>query len=213
MAGALLAGAQERFDNSVRADFFAGFRGNPEAFERAMKKTEAVLADNPKHAEAMVWHGGGVFVQAGQAARNKDYVQASELWKRGMDEMAAAVALAPEDAAVLIPRGAILLAASQAISGDRGKELVKIGLGDYEKTYHIQRAYFDQLSGHARGELLFGLGEGYQRLGEDARAREWFEKLAAVNDPANGHLQQAKDYLNSGQVTGTRTCVGCHVAK
>src|SRR5689334_10100250 len=109
IAAASALPAQQRFDMTVRADFFAGFTGDAAAFERAMKKTEAVLAENPKHAEAMVWHGGGIFTQAGPAAQNKDFVQASELFKRGMDEMATAVELEPENVAVLIPRGAIVL--------------------------------------------------------------------------------------------------------
>ena len=54
---ALAQGRPERFDYAVRNDFFAGFSGNQEAFQRAMKTTEGVLAQNPKHAEALVWHG------------------------------------------------------------------------------------------------------------------------------------------------------------
>ena len=58
-AAATLAFSAERFDMEVRNDFFAGFSGNKEALDRAMQKSEAVMAANPKHAEAMVWHGGG----------------------------------------------------------------------------------------------------------------------------------------------------------
>src|SRR5262245_53048849 len=125
-AAAVLLG-QNRFDMLVRTDFFAGFSGDRAALERAMKKTEEVLTANPKHAEAMVWHGAGRLFRSGQAAQSKDYVQAGELYRLGVDEMAAAVALAPENAGVLIPRGAALLTASQSIAGDRGKELLKTG--------------------------------------------------------------------------------------
>ena len=97
--------AQQRFDTMVRNDFFAGFTGNREALERGMKKCEEILAAEPKNAEAMVWHGSGVFFKSGEAARGKDYVKAMDLYKRGLDEMAAAVALAPDNIGVLIPRG------------------------------------------------------------------------------------------------------------
>lgn len=213
MAGAAALFAQERFDMTVRNDFFAGFAGNRAALERGMKKCEEILAANPKHAEAMVWHGSGIFFESGQAARNQDYPKASELYQRGLDEMSAAVALAPENVAVLIPRGATLLTASHSIPGDNGKELLKTGLAVYEKVYQLQRSYFDTLPGHASGELLFGLAEGYRRLGDEAHAREWFQKLAGIGDPENGHLQQAKDYLQSGKLDGPATCVGCHVGK
>jgi hypothetical protein len=161
----------------------------------------------------MVWHGSGVFFESGQAARNQDYPKAGELYQRGLDEMAAAVALAPENVAVVIPRGATLLTASHFIPGDNGKQLLKTGLADYEKAYELQRSHFDKLSGHASGELLFGLAEGYHRQGDEAHAREWFQKLAGISDPENGHLQQARDYLQSGKLDGPVTCVGCHIGK
>src|SRR4051794_18787746 len=47
----------ERFDFLVREDFFAGLAGDREKFQRAMKLCEDTLAKNPKHADAMVWHG------------------------------------------------------------------------------------------------------------------------------------------------------------
>jgi len=207
-AAALLA--QDRFDMKVREDFFSGFAGNTEALARGMKACEATLAANPKHAEAMVWHGAGIFFESGAAAQAKDFVKAGELYKRGIDEMSAAVALAPNDIAVLIPRGATLLAASHNIPGDGGKELLKTGLADYEKVYQIQAGYFDTLGGHPQSELLFGIAEGYQRLGDEARAREWFARLAKVG-AGNGHRKQADEYLASGKLSGPTGCVGCHV--
>jgi tetratricopeptide (TPR) repeat protein len=206
--------AQPRLDLLVRNDFFAGFAGNKEALERGLKKCEAVLATDPKNPEAMVWHGSGVFYNSGQAARAKDYPKAMELYKRGLDEMAAAIALAPDNVAVIIPRGATLIIASQAMmDAPNGKELLQTGLADYEKVLSLQHGYFDTLNGHARGELLFGLAEGYARIGDQTRAREYFQKLAAVDDPENGHLRQAKAFLQSNTLEGPRTCVGCHVSR
>jgi tetratricopeptide (TPR) repeat protein len=205
--------AQERFDMVVRNDFFSGFSGNREALERAMKKSEAVLANNPKQAEAMVWHGSGTFFLSRTAVQNGDLPKAGELYQKGLAEMAAAVALQPDNVAVIIPRAAAVLTASHGVPGERGKQLLQLGLAEYERVYRLQAAYFDRLNGHARGELLFGLAEGYLRMGDEPRARQWFEQLAAVEDPENGHLKQAQAYLESGNLAGTRTCVGCHVAK
>ena len=60
-----MAAAQERFDMRVRNDFFAGFAGNQEALDRAMKLCEEELARNPANAAALVWHGSGVFFESG----------------------------------------------------------------------------------------------------------------------------------------------------
>ena len=71
-AAATLAFSAERFDMEVRNDFFAGFSGNKEALDRAMQKSEAVMAANPKHAEAMVWHGGGLMMLSRTAFQSGD---------------------------------------------------------------------------------------------------------------------------------------------
>jgi tetratricopeptide (TPR) repeat protein len=205
--------AADRFDMVVRNDYFTGFAGDKAALARAMKTTEAVLADNPKHAEAMVWHGCGTLFQSGDAAKAGDYPKSMEMYQKAMDEMAAAVALEPDNVAVLIPRGATLLTASRFFPPEIGKDLLRTGLGDYEKVYTLQKPYFDTLSGHGRAELLFGLADAYLQMGDQARAREFFTKIAAINDPENGHLRQAKAFLETGNLTGSRNCAGCHVSK
>ena len=147
--------SRERFDYLVRADFFAGFAGDQPALERGMKVCEDTLAKNPNHAEALVWHGGGLVFIAGQAFQKADIRKGTELWDRGLREMDRAVELEPGSVGVLIPRGATLLAASRFVP-DRagGRALLEKGVGDYEKVLDLQKPYFAKLSGHARGELL-----------------------------------------------------------
>src|ERR1700730_1467701 len=96
-AVALFLNAAERFDYLVRADFFAGMAGDAAAMDRAMKVCEDALAKNPKHAEAMVWHGGGLVFKAGQAFRTGNVERGVPLWTSGLKEMADAVALAPDN--------------------------------------------------------------------------------------------------------------------
>src|ERR1700681_3508675 len=131
--------AQPRFDMQVRNDFFAGFGGDAAAFDRGMKACEQVLAQNPKHAEALVWHGGGLFYRSGQLFRKGDMNKGMELYERGLSEMNDAVAIAPENVGVLIPRGAVLLTASRAMPpGDQASQLLAQGLIDFEKVYGLQ---------------------------------------------------------------------------
>lgn len=58
--------------NTVRADMFAGFAGDAARFAKAMEACERTLARQPKHPEALVWHGSGLFFQAGQAFQRGD---------------------------------------------------------------------------------------------------------------------------------------------
>jgi len=101
--------ADERFDLKARQDFFAGFAGDKVALGRGMSAADAVLNQNPKDAEAMVWHGTGLFSQAGAAFRAGDQDTGMELFTKAMTEMDAAVDLEPNRIAVRIPRGAVLL--------------------------------------------------------------------------------------------------------
>ena len=211
LAGFSALSAQPRFDFLVRNDFFAGFSGDSAALDRGMKACEQILAQNPKHAEAMVWHGGGLFFMSGQLFRKGDANKGIELYQRGLQEMDDAVALAPANVGVLIPRGATLLTASRVMPpGDQASKILRQGLIDYEKVYELQSSYFDTLSGHARGELLFGLAEGFVRAGNQAKARQYFEKLAAAG-PGAGHYDEAKAWLETGKLDSKRAaCTGCH---
>lgn len=70
VCSALLAARQtpdERFDNQVRADMFAGFAGDAVALGRAMKLCEETLASDPENAQALVWHGSGSIFLGGEA--------------------------------------------------------------------------------------------------------------------------------------------------
>jgi hypothetical protein len=212
LVGFTALSAQPRFDYLVRNDFFAGFSGDATALDRGMKVCEQVLAQNPKDAEAMVWHGGGLFYMSGQMFRKGDPNKGMELYQRGIKEMDDAAALAPTNVGVLIPRGATLLTASRTMPpGDPASKLLKQALIDYEKVYELQSSYFDTLSGHAQGELLFGLAERFLRAGNEAKARAYFEKLAAAR-PSVGHYAEAKTWLDTGKLDSKRAaCTGCHV--
>src|SRR5437763_5084068 len=111
---AAIALAADRFDHVVRNDFFAGFTGNEAALDRAMNITEATLAENPKHAEALVWHGSGLLFRSGKLFRVQDFQNAMPLYERGLKEMDQAVEIAPDHLGVRIPRGAALMVAARS---------------------------------------------------------------------------------------------------
>lgn len=205
------AEAQERFDHLVRNDFFAGFAGDQAALERGMKVCEEILSTEPKHAEALAWHGSGLLFAAGKAFEKGDFAKGGELWTRSMKEMDDAVQLKPDSVAILAPRGAVLLTASRGMpNAAQAQPLIQKGLADYEKIYAIQKDHFEQLSGHARGELLYGLGEGYHRLGDETRARDYFEKLLAIGKISQ-HEADARQWLETKTVPQRLfSCNGCH---
>jgi hypothetical protein len=64
-----------------------------------------------------------------------------ELYKKGLGEMAAAVALAPDNVGVVIPRGATLLIGSRNVPGENGKELLRMGLAASSVLNSATRAF------------------------------------------------------------------------
>src|ERR1700735_53665 len=172
-SGLLLS--QDRFDMQVRNYFFAGLAGDAAALQKGMTICEEILASNPKQPEALVWHGMGLVSQSRAALRKGDQQNGAALWQRGLDEMNQAEALAPNDLGVRIVRGAVLLVASQYLPEEASHPLIEKGLSDYEKAYSVQGPDLAHLGTHKSGELMIGMADAYARLGDEDKARPWFE--------------------------------------
>jgi tetratricopeptide (TPR) repeat protein len=203
--------APQRFDYLVRADFFAGAAGDDARLTRVTEICEQALGTNPNHAEARVWHGAVLLVRAGQAFRRGDPSAAGPLFDRGIGEMNDAVAMAPANPGVLIPRGAVLLEATRNMSPAMARPLLESAVQDYERALEIQAPTFATLGDHAKGELLFGLAEGWSRLGDAEKARRYFERLIA-DAPASGQTPKARAWIATGSIPkgDGLQCVGCH---
>ena len=214
IAGPGLFGADaERFDMKVRNDFFAGFGGDAEALDRGMKSCETAMKEDPNQAEPMVWHGAGLLYQSGAYFQKGDMQNGGEFWGRAIKEMDDAVAMAPDDVGVRIPRGAALLAASAYIPPERAKPLIEKALSDYERTLELQAAYFDTLGEHPRGQLLFGLADGYSRVGDQEKAALYFTRIEK-DLPGTVYATRAAKWMETKSLTPEETrCAGCHVAK
>ena len=200
----------KRFDVEVRGYFFQGFRGDTEALAVGMQKTEARLATHPDDAEALVWHGGGLAFQAGEAFRRGDRAAGQDLYTRGVAEVERARGLAPERVSILIPSGALYLSMSLFMPpGPNAKALLEKGVTDYEATLRLQGAGFAGLGSHARGQLLYGLADGHARLGDDAKARGYYQRLVR-EVPDSPLAPRAQGWLDGKPATDKVTCIGCH---
>jgi tetratricopeptide (TPR) repeat protein len=200
-----------RFDHLVRADFFAGLAGDDARLANAIDRCERALEINPKHAEALVWHGAALVVRAGQAFQKGDMSTGGPLFDRGLQEMADAIVLAPDNPGVLIPRGAVLLEATRRMPPDMAGPLLQSAVQNYERVLEIQASVFAALGDHPKGELLFGLADGWHRLGDPDKARRYFDRLIA-DAPTSGQVPKAREWMATGTVpkSSGASCVGCH---
>ncbi|HKR00215.1 MAG TPA: hypothetical protein VJT09_06050 [Pyrinomonadaceae bacterium] len=210
------AKSQERFDKLVRDDFFAGMMGDEMRLDRGMKFCEDILAKNPKHADALVWHGGGLLARAAHAYRTGDSTLGDKLWSQGLKEMNEAVALAPGNIGIMVGRSATLIGLAQSgwdSSDAESRALLESALLDYEKVYQKQRPYFSKLDAHNRGELLFGLASGWSILGDDAKARHYLN-LIVKEVKGTAYEQEAQKWLNGkARAVVQHDCIGCHAAQ
>jgi tetratricopeptide (TPR) repeat protein len=212
-AALMFAAEPVRFDDKVRNNFFAGLRGDAEAMARGMADTEAVLAQTPNHAEALVWHGVGLFTQSGQAFRKGDQATGMSMFGKAMAEMDRAVELEPNNFGVRIPRGSALMAAARSMEGNpMTGSMFERALTDYLRAFELQRDSLDQMGTHPRGELLFGIADTYARQGNTEKADEFFNLLAekSKDTPYAKRAAQWKETRKPLPAAQTN-CIGCHV--
>ncbi|MEM7477068.1 MAG: hypothetical protein AAF483_18955 [Planctomycetota bacterium] len=201
---------EQRFDNQVREDLFAGFSGDEESLKKGMQKCEDVLKENPKHAEAMVWRGAARVFLSGEAFQKGDVVNGMKLWNTGLADMDKAKKLEPDNIGVLIPRAAVLLPAGRNAPAIMGKPVIKRVREDFEQAYERQKNLLDELGEHPRGELRMGLADVYRLIGESKKSREQLEALVKEM-PKSDYAAEAKEWLKAPpEKKLAHSCIGCH---
>ena len=206
----------DSLDAIVRGDFFAGMMGNRTRLDRAMKYCEDLLAKNPKHAEALVWHGGGLLVRAVHAYTKGDDATGDKLWKTGIEEMNNAAALEPHNMKVKIGRSATLIGYAQSgwdPSDSQSRVLLESALLDYETVYRWQKPNFIRVPIHSRGELLFGLASGWSILGNDSKAREYLMLILKECKDTPYEAEARRWLARKWPLVIHHDCIGCHVSR
>lgn len=197
------------FGNQVRNLYFKAIQGDAEAYTKVMELLEGKLAEEPDHPEALVYHGSLQLALSGNAFQKGDVERGQSLWTQGLQEMDRAVEVAPDRLDIRIPRGATLLFVSRDAPPAQAPGLLERSVEDYGTAYEMQKDDLMMLSTHSRGELLLGLADGYQRLGEADKARALFEQ-AVETLPGTDYAQEAQTHLDADSIQPVRICFGCH---
>jgi hypothetical protein len=96
-----------------------------------------------------------------------------------------------------------------------GKPLLETGVSDFERvlTMQEQDKTFSKLGTHQRGELLTGLADGWNRVGNNDKARAYFERIVKELD-GTVYQKRAQAWLDDKPESKAPTffaCTGCHV--
>jgi tetratricopeptide (TPR) repeat protein len=198
-------------EERVKDDLLGALDGDDAALDRAEHACDEELRREPDDAEALVEHGIAMSLRSWRASRAGDMDRAMAYWNRALSEMDRAVALAPDDLGVRIPRGSALFGIAMGLDGDPlATALRKKAVEDYEAVLRIQGPSFDRRPLHDRTELLWGLADGWSRLGDDTRARQYFGRLVEQCSPSPV-ADVARKRLEGDTETARPSCKdGCH---
>ena len=199
------------FDHLVRADFFAGIAGDDARFTKAIERCERALEINPKHPEALVWHGAALLARAGQAFLKGDMSTGGPMFERGLQEMNDAVVLAPDNLAVLIPRGAVLLEATRRMPPEMADPLLESAVRITSTCSRSRRRSSRPSAITPRANCSSVSPTAANRLGDHDKARRYFDRLIA-DAPTSGQAPKAREWMATGMVpkSSGASCVGCH---
>ena len=205
-----------RVSTWVREDLFAGFLdGDMARFARGVKKAERAVAADPKAADALAWLGGAELLLAVRAH------EAGKTWEFEVHFAKAQVHFAGSAAVVAqIPAYAEALHAIQGgsyvVMGDRMPEQHRKAAWQAVREHYtairaLHGAGFGKLPVHMRGEVLAGLAQAAQRLGEADVAKEQTRALVAAF-PGTPYAVFAQRWLDKPETMGRTkvTCVTCH---
>jgi tetratricopeptide (TPR) repeat protein len=204
------------FYTMVREDTFAGYIGGDMArFERGMKYTDQVLADNPQNADALVWKGGGQVFLATRLYAQDLNAKADILYEGGLALMEQALANAPGNAGVQASYGGVLAyLAPRLPEGLRRKAALEKARAMYERLYKAQEQVLDRMPVHFRGETLAGLAETNLKLGNMEQARVYLKRISATL-PNTSYAKTAELWLahpESVDANEQIVCGTCHEA-
>lgn len=167
-----------KFDSELAADFSKGLSGDAASLERATRKAEQILAANPKDAQTLVWLGAATLSRSGQYFMAGNFSEGGKNWKEGRRKMDEAVALDGANIDVLMTRGTTYLAASKQFPvKEEADRILKLGVSDYEKAAADKN--FAHFPAAMRSEVLSGMADGFERLGDEAKAKGSYQILSS----------------------------------
>lgn len=198
----------------VREDIFAGYIGNDmERFEVGVKKLHEILRENPENAPALGWLGSVELYRAVLAREAGKESEFRSLYARSQETMARARALAPRDFGVVATTGATLILFADRLPAEEKLEAYKKGRALFKELGAVQQKDMDRLPLHLRGELLAGLAQSAERLGDWEDAKVYLTQMVnSLGDTP--YERKAKKWLEdpASANNSTMVCQTCHDA-
>ena len=218
-----LAVAQEKPKNIpvstwVREDLFAGFLdGDMVRHGQGVKKLDDVLAKNPKNAVALAWKGGNALLYAVRAYEAGNIPGFEAEYNNALDNFASAAGIAkqiaPAREGVLAITGGSFTVFGDRLPPKQQREAWLKVRENYTALHELQKDRFDSLPVHFRGEVMAGLAQAAERLGESEKATALTQELV-VAFPGTPYAVFGKRWLDKPETRAKSkiACATCHDA-
>lgn len=199
----------------VREDIFAGFlAGDMPRFEAGMAKVDRELRASPSNTDALAWRGGGKLLRAIRAHESHMPDAFTRLYSDARGDFAKALEIAgsqPAAGGVFAIAGGSYVVFADRFPPDLRREAWTRAQENYQALRDLQKPFFDQLPLHMRGEVLAGLAQAAQRLGDaETATRRLAELIAAL--PASVYATRARRWQEQPAIAAktSLTCQTCH---
>ena len=199
----------------VREDLFAGYMVNDLArFEKGMSKLDEIMLNrSSENRSARAWRASGILylgVRALEGGNVEEFARRVDEAEGGFNRARTGATRDELGAIYAIQGGAY------ALFADRFPiELRKEGWGKvqehYSKLRELQMPAFDKYPQHMRGEVLAGLAQAAQRLGQTDEAEKRLNELIAAL-PNSVYATRALRWKENPQAADKTnlTCQTCH---
>ncbi len=199
----------------VREDLFAGYMVNDLArFEKGMLKLEAIMFNgSSENRAARAWKASGVLylgVRALEAGNVEEFSRRVDEAEGGFNRARSGATPQELGSVYAIQGGAYTLFADRFPAKQRRDAWGKVQ-ENYSKLRELQMPAFDTYPQHMRGEVLAGLAQAAQRLGQTDEAEKRLNELIAAL-PNSAYATRALRWKeNPGAAEKTSlTCQTCH---
>jgi hypothetical protein len=180
---ALVASGARKPDNVppgvwVREDLFAGYLADDmKTFERGEQKVDELLAEKPDSAGLQAWKMSAVIYRAVRSFEAGDRAAFDTGYKRAIDTLESLLNKAPKDVAVKAIYGGMISTVGHRLPPDIQLAANRRASEVFLQLEELQKAQFDKMPVHHRGEVLAGVAQAAARSGQDQLARTYLTRI------------------------------------
>ncbi len=197
----------------TREDLFAGLLANDfDQLAVGMRKLDEILRVNPRDPDALDMKGFGLAVLAVRSLESGDRAGFDRQYQEGIKLLDEAYAIAPNNIGVLAVYGATVVMLGPRFPPEMRRPAAEKGKALYEALYRAQETQIDKYPPHLKGEVLGGLADVEQQLGNQEQMRVWLTRIAE-GMPGTSYQVRAKQWLeNPEKITAKNRvlCLTCH---